>query len=398
MIDSGGVPPSEDSGSLPPVTPGSSGASSGGDKRSAYPVPPGEGGIAPPGVSDPDRFEQEDTDDEEAREEAKKILSRGEEAKWLAYMVLLLLIVTAIVGGSNWYRLKRSASLEGTFHFRALSALNEPVTFGVKVNWHAMPAAVAPPETMIDGRRVSMNRTIQITPTAGKSPDYHEFGIGLGKDQSPGRYEGIVRFTPLDDLGAGDVTGFEFPVTVVVPGLFGEWSLLITWLLAAGSVLLLLYLTMLHLHPLPKGVLEVRYLTEHAEVLTDYLDPKCFFRGLFRPLSRSLVRIDRLVSSKPWGKAIYHSIPSVCLEFTRIAPFSRVLVLSLIEEGVSHVRRLPVQIYPHPNLELTDGYPASVFSFSGAAGEIGWFVLWIPGNGEDRKRWVAIRHSESLMK
>lgn len=327
-------------------------------------------------------------------DEARLVLSHREEAKWLAYILFVLAAVTALVGGSNWLRLERARVLTSEFQIRTHSTLTSPVEYLVEIEWLRLPSPLAgdaKPTFLLAGEPLSRSGRITIPAAAG--PVWRQFGIEVGVGVAPGRYEALLRFVPGPDTGEEDLIPFSFPITVEVPTFWGEWYLLVVWLVVAGSLLAITYLLMLWIHPAPRGSITVRYLDDDYQLGRGDLRLRAFLGGLLSPLSRSTVAVEKVIGKQRWGRRFRRKLPLVTLEFARFGLF-QVMVCVLVREGQEQVRRLELMREPTRKLVARDGLDPGVYFPLMGTGPHPWYVMWRQEGGAEASFWVAFMYNK----
>jgi hypothetical protein len=209
--------------------------------------------------------------------------------------------------------------------------------------------------------------------------------IQVGGEAAPGVCEGAIRWVPQAP-SAQVMAELSFPLSVVVPAWWQEWSVLVAWLVTATMLVAGVYAFLLHWFPAPRGTLLLRYLTEEGMVADDRLPLRRSLAGLLAPWRRSRLPIDRTATTRPWGTSL--TLPRARIEFMRLGLFAARCSCVVAEDDAAAIRKLKPGVEPDRGIGERDGFGVNGFEPIFTSDFDSWFVLW---TGDSSRRWVAFR-------
>lgn len=245
------------------------------------------------------------------------------ERNTFAAILAVLLAVTAIVGFFNHRMLERGRGLSSPFSIELRSALREPASYRVDVDWTSTPvdAVGQLPVVVVGGEpigRVGAGGVLELeVPEASRPMKPVEMGLRVGEAVVPGSYVGQIRFVPAVGPGATRASEFQFPLSITVPGPWEEWFLLRDWLLLASGVLFATWLCALFLWPAPRGRLRFLYHGQGVGWRDDEVPLRQGVLGFLFPWRRCIVDVSALVRRRSWGRELMADLPAVNLQFLR---------------------------------------------------------------------------------
>lgn len=316
----------------------------------------------------------------------------SEELRWLRGIAAVLIGVTAIVAFSNWKAVERRRVFDSPFRFEVRSVMSRPARYALHVDWREAPSETGGrPQLVLDGapipaRDVAAPLLLEVGAGRADEPSIRRLGIRVAGDTAPGVYAGAIRFVPQQAPSAEAMAELAFPVSVVVPAWWQEWSVLVAWLATAAVVVACVYSFLLHWFPAPRGALTLRYLTEEGIVADDRLPFGWSLAGFLAPWQRSRVGIDRAAAKRSWGKSL--ALPRARIEFMRLGLLAARCSCVVAEDDGAEIRKLPSGVDPGRTLGKRDGFGVSGYEPVFTSDFESWFVLW---TSDTSGRWVAFR-------
>jgi hypothetical protein len=276
------------------------------------------------------------------------------------------------------------------FRFEVRSVMNRPKHYALHVEWRETPPETAryPLVTLNDERipeeTVAAPLLLDVGPARPGEATIHRLGIQIGRDTLPGVYAGAIRFVSQQAPSAEAMTEHSFPISVVVPRWWQEWSVLVAWLATASVVIAGVYAFLMHWFPAPRGVLALRYMTPNGTVADDRRSFGWSLTGFLAPWRRSRVEIDSAAAMRPWGRSLV--LPRTRIEFMRLGLLASRCSCVVVDDG--EVRKLPAGMEPDRSLTRKHGYGVSGYEPVFRSHFDSWFVSWA---SDDSERWVAFR-------